>query len=95
MGAELMMDGSGRRLATPRAETTLDIQRRALEICPSFAFPPGSTEAVEISTLVKKEIVGFRPTRDAGVRLEKDAQVGGMPVVHNCACCLSPSDLGH
>ncbi|GAA6041691.1 hypothetical protein JCM8097_003086 [Rhodosporidiobolus ruineniae] len=53
-----------------RPETTTSILRRALEICPSLATPPSSSSPVDLRTLIKSEVVGFRPTRDAGVRLE-------------------------
>ncbi|GAA5971389.1 hypothetical protein JCM11641_008332 [Rhodosporidiobolus odoratus] len=55
---------------SPRPETTTDILRRALEICPSLAYPPSSTSPVPLRSLIKQEVVGFRPTRDRGIRLE-------------------------
>ncbi|BGP37032.1 hypothetical protein JCM10450v2_000942 [Rhodotorula kratochvilovae] len=71
----------------PREETTRDILRRALEICPALARPPGSTEPVDLASLVTGEVVGFRPTRDGGIRLEPEtlAVEGGeeLTVVHN------------
>ncbi|KAI5474759.1 D-amino-acid oxidase [Pseudohyphozyma bogoriensis] len=68
---------------TPRPETTLDILSRAAKLCPSLTLPPSSATAVDLSSLIKKEVVGYRPTRDAGVRLEKDGKVAGVPIVHN------------
>ncbi|TNY24248.1 FAD dependent oxidoreductase [Rhodotorula diobovata] len=56
----------------PREETTRDILRRALEICPALALPPHATEPVELAELVTGAVVGFRPTRDGGIRLEAE-----------------------
>lgn len=56
----------------PRDATTQDIIRRALEICPSLARPPASTEPVDLESLITGKVVGFRPTRDAGIRLEAE-----------------------
>ncbi|GAA5924343.1 FAD-dependent oxidoreductase [Sporobolomyces koalae] len=73
--------------ATPRAATTTDILRRALEICPLLSRPPGSTAPVALESLVKQVVVGFRPTRDGGIRLEADVDlvIDGQSygVVHN------------
>ncbi|GAA5905429.1 hypothetical protein JCM6882_003157 [Rhodosporidiobolus microsporus] len=61
---------------SPRPETTDDILRRALQICPSLACPPSSPSTSSqqpteiLRSLVKSAVVGFRPTRDAGVCLE-------------------------
>ncbi|GAA5832364.1 hypothetical protein JCM3766R1_002396 [Sporobolomyces carnicolor] len=68
----------------PREETTLDILRRALEICPSLARPPDSTVPISLESVVKSIVVGFRPTRDRGIRLEAETSPrGGLRVVHN------------
>ncbi|GAA5937927.1 hypothetical protein JCM3775_002398 [Rhodotorula graminis] len=56
----------------PRPETTADIVRRALEICPALAHPPHATEPVDVAGLVVGEVVGFRPTRAGGFRLEAE-----------------------
>ncbi|GAA5820306.1 hypothetical protein JCM3770_004040 [Rhodotorula araucariae] len=71
----------------PRDETTRDILRRAVEICPALACPPGSLAPVDPATLVVGEVVGFRPTRDGGIRLEPEAlrleDGEQLTVVHN------------
>ncbi|KAK4333658.1 DAO domain-containing protein [Rhodotorula toruloides] len=70
----------------PRPETTTDIIRRALEICPSLALPPSTTEPIDVRSIIEAEVVGFRPTRDAGIRLEAEelnTDDGTMLVVHN------------
>ncbi|POY75815.1 putative D-aspartate oxidase [Rhodotorula taiwanensis] len=69
----------------PRPETTNDILRRALEICPDLAMPPSARGPVDLRTLVKAEVVGFRPTRDEGIRLEPETLSGPDPlsIVHN------------
>lgn len=70
----------------PRPETTTDIIRRALEICPSLALPPSSTVPIDVRSIVEAEVVGFRPTRDAGIRLEAEelkSDDGTLLVVHN------------
>jgi len=56
----------------PRSETTSDILRRALEICPALAHPPHETGPVDVAGLVMDEVVGFRPTRAGGIRLEAE-----------------------
>ena len=82
----------------PREETTRDILRRALEICPALALPPHATEPVELAELVTGAVVGFRPTRDGGIRLEAETlklDAGeDLTVVHCYGHCLlytSPS----
>lgn len=79
------------RAGKPRQETSADIIRRALEICPQLAYPPIASSAsdpaspTDLEKLVKSTIVGFRPTRDAGIRLEIDDKrtSAGIPVIHN------------
>ncbi|GAA6005366.1 hypothetical protein JCM10207_002954 [Rhodosporidiobolus poonsookiae] len=67
----------------PRPETTTNILRRALEICPSLAYPPSARgTAVDLRSLIKAEVVGFRPTREGGIRLEAE-RGAAQPVVHN------------
>ncbi|GAA5957366.1 hypothetical protein JCM3765_000437 [Sporobolomyces pararoseus] len=73
---------------SPRAHTTVDILRRALEICPSLARPPHSTSPISLEPIIKSIVVGFRPTRDQGIRLEAEtlAPIRGedqLEVVHN------------
>jgi len=69
----------------PRAETSTDILKRALEICPQLATPPGQAPLSNLSSLVKGEVVGFRPTRTAGIRLEADTRPlkRSIPAIHN------------
>ncbi|GAA5894961.1 FAD-dependent oxidoreductase [Sporobolomyces salmoneus] len=68
---------------SPRPETTINILRRALEICPSLARPPHSTSPIELDSIIKSVGVGFRPTRDRGIRLESDTLSDGTQVLHN------------
>ncbi|BGP13112.1 hypothetical protein JCM10213v2_001031 [Rhodosporidiobolus nylandii] len=68
----------------PRPETTSDILRRAVQICPSLALPPSTSSPIDLRSIIKCEVVGFRPTRDAGIRLEAEEKAQGeTPVVHN------------
>jgi hypothetical protein len=79
------------RVGKPREETSTDIIRRALEICPQLAYPPVASSArdpaspTDLAKLVKGTVVGFRPTRDAGIRLEVDEKrtSAGTPIIHN------------
>lgn len=73
----------------PRSETTDDILRRTLEICPELV--PGG-ESIEdklarLRGMVEQEVVGFRPQRTGGVRLERGADIregeNTAVVVHN------------
>ena len=81
--------------AKPRRDTRKDILRRALEICPDL-LPPneramgrGGQEAWKrLEKLVLGDVVGFRPARKAGIRLElgNDVAIDGrrrIGVVHN------------
>lgn len=59
-----------------RPETSIDILRRALLICPSLAPPAVRLEGREPSysdllPLIRSEVVGFRPSRKAGLRLKE------------------------
>ncbi|GAA5976723.1 hypothetical protein JCM10908_005607 [Rhodotorula pacifica] len=72
----------------PRPETTADILRRAVEICPQLANPRGAGETIDLRSILQAEVVGFRPTRDAGIRLEPgtlslDGGSRHLAVVHN------------
>lgn len=49
-----------------------DEERRALDICPALAHPPHETGPVDVARLVTGEVVGFRPTRAGGIRLEAE-----------------------
>ena len=73
----------------PRRETTFDILKRALELCPLLAPPSvrisGREPTVDdLLPLIEAEVVGFRPSRkpkgenDSGLRLEK-----GLPLSTN------------
>ena len=72
----------------PRPETTTDILRRALEICPAI-IPANMISASSAAgqafpeELIEENLVGFRPSRKDGVRLEKGADVGSTAVVYN------------
>lgn len=71
----------------PREDTKVDIMRRAVEICPTL--PPqlsaGSAEALH--EIVLDHLVGFRPSREGGVRLEAGPSIPlagtRMSVVYN------------
>lgn len=71
----------------PRNDTSADIIRRALEICPQLAAGTKSGMAqkiVDLRALVKAEIVGFRPTRENGICLEKAPPAShAIPIIHN------------
>ena len=82
----------------PRRETTFDILKRALEICPLLAPPAvritGREPTVDdLLPLIEAEVVGFRPSRkpsgenDSGLRLEKgiplSTNFGEVDVVYN------------
>lgn len=76
----------------PRPETALDIKTRALalfpELCPPSARVPGRhPEPQDLDAIVVREVVGFRPARRGGLRLERgsDLVVEGarIPVLHN------------
>ncbi|TFK41511.1 D-aspartate oxidase [Crucibulum laeve] len=75
----------------PRPETTLDILKRALLLCPDLAPPEVRAQrqpAVEdLQSLILEECCGLRPYREGGMRLEVErlqapngAQV---PIIHN------------
>ncbi|KAM0753537.1 DAO-domain-containing protein [Meredithblackwellia eburnea MCA 4105] len=70
-------------LTTPRKETSANIQQRALEICPSLALSQNESSPFSLSSIIKTEVVGFRPTRDGGIRLEKGEHISRVPIVHN------------
>ena len=79
------------RTETARSETSEDILKRALLICPTLAGPgaEGHSDDMKLAklrTLVKAEVVGFRPTRRQGIRLEHDRPLSskvGAPIIHN------------
>lgn len=81
----------------PREETTRDILRRCVEVCPDLV-PPHARGVLEtawkkdtgeesgVQEIVVEAVVGFRPSRVGGVRLERqDVRIGGkaVAVVHN------------
>jgi len=62
--------------AKPREETGRDILRRTLEICPDLCRPSASTFTKEerlkaLEGMVVSNLVGFRPSRRGGTRLER------------------------
>ncbi|KAF5374960.1 hypothetical protein D9758_000239 [Tetrapyrgos nigripes] len=77
--------------AEPVPETSLDIKRRALEIFPELVPPESQLERPpvpeDLNSIVIREVVGFRPARKSGLRLERghDLDVEGrlITVVHN------------
>jgi D-amino-acid oxidase len=73
------------REENPRAETSSDILKRALEICPQLGAPPGQAPLKNLQSIVKSEVVGFRPTRTAGICLEVSSKPlkRSIPVIHN------------
>lgn len=96
------------RHESPRPETTVDIVRRAVEICPQLEQRPTAkpytaslpasakhqTEHVDLQSIAIKSVVGFRPTRAAGIRLELDlngvkgvddtaTESASIPLIHN------------
>lgn len=81
----LILISDSNREEASREETSIDILKRALEICPQLATPPGQKPIQDLSTIVKGAVVGFRPTREQGIRLEVDAKrlKSSIPVIHN------------
>ncbi|KAJ3760170.1 D-amino-acid oxidase [Lentinula raphanica] len=75
---------------TPRPETTLDILRRGVRLCPELLQPPKSSDNIDsdflnlIEPLIVEVGCGLRPARKGGVRLEID-RIGstGLPIIHN------------
>jgi len=80
----------------PRPETTLDIKKRALalfpELAPEAARADGRVPVPEdLDPIVIREVVGFRPARIGGLRLERGddlivtsgAFTQRLPVIHN------------
>jgi len=76
----------------PIPETSLDIKRRALEIFPELVPPHIRMESQkpspeDLSSIVVREVVGFRPARKGGMRLERGKNIEvnqtSIPVVHN------------
>lgn len=77
----------------PRGATRDDILRRALEICPDLLQREdmGKVEKGKewkgLERMVMGDVVGFRPARTAGVRLERGEMIrdgrGEMVVLHN------------
>lgn len=73
-------------------ETSLDIKKRALEIYPELVPPHLRVEGrapvpEDLDSIVIREVVGFRPARKSGLRLErgKDLEIdmASIPVFHN------------
>ena len=74
-----------------RPETSEDILRRALEICPALQPPRsaehGATGPATLDDLVVEHLVGFRPSRNGGTRLERGPDLVAdditIPVIYN------------
>jgi hypothetical protein len=79
------------RYTAPRPETTKDILRRGLELCPELIPPQSMTanspEVEDLLPLVVEEACGLRPKRKGGFRIELEYMetTNGrrIPVVHN------------
>jgi glycine/D-amino acid oxidase-like deaminating enzyme len=56
--------------AYPREGTKADIMRRAVEICPTLPPQHASGSWEVLRSIVLDHLVGFRPSREGGVRLE-------------------------
>lgn len=75
----------------PRQETSEDILRRGLALCPELAPPEvrsiRTPTVTDILPIVVGEGCGLRPARKGGVRVElewvKGAREGQVPVVYN------------
>ncbi|KAF8068674.1 FAD dependent oxidoreductase [Lyophyllum atratum] len=87
-------------MTEPRPETSLDIKRRALSLFPELA--PESSRALgripvpeDLDPIVLREVVGFRPARKTGLRLErgKDIILGSDPA--NQRRILILHNIGH
>ncbi|KAL1739874.1 hypothetical protein HDZ31DRAFT_48613 [Schizophyllum fasciatum] len=79
-------------LAEPRPETTEDIKRRALILYPELVPEKGrisgrSPVPSDLDDIVARVVVGFRPARTGGTRLERGEDIMSgqkkIPVVHN------------
>lgn len=73
-------------------ETSLDIKKRALEIYPELVPPHLRVESrapvpEDLDSIVIRDVVGFRPARKSGLRLERgknlEIDTASIPVFHN------------
>jgi len=79
------------RHTVPRPETTKEILRRGLELCPELAPPQSrsgnSPEVEDLLPTVVEEACGLRPRREGGFRIELEymetLEGRRIPVVHN------------
>lgn len=79
------------RYTAPRPETTKDLLRRGLELCPELVPPQSRTgnspEVEDLLPIVVEEACGLRPKRKGGFRIELEymetSEGRRMPVVHN------------
>lgn len=79
------------RYTAPRPETTKDILRRGLELCPELVPPQSrsgnSPEVEDLLPFVVEEACGLRPKRKGGFRIELEymetPEGHRIPVVHN------------
>ncbi|KAG6908922.1 hypothetical protein DXG01_002700 [Tephrocybe rancida] len=79
----------------PRPETSLDIKRRALSLFPEISPQSARTNGrvpvpADLDPIVLREVVGFRPARKSGLKLERGDDLvvsstgsGRIPVLHN------------
>jgi len=79
------------RYPLPREETRMDILQKGLALCPELA-PPGirrerQPTVEDLLPLVSEDLVGLRPMRNGGIRLESRRtprkEGGTVPVVFN------------
>lgn len=75
--------------AYEREATAEDILKRAIEICPDIV-PPNARhhdrEMEGLESIVISHLVGFRPSRDGGTRLEREDRMIGdrtVPIIYN------------
>jgi len=79
------------RYTAPRPETTKDILRRGLELCPELVPPQlrtgNSPEVEDLLPIIVEEACGLRPKRKGGFRIELEymetLEGRRIPVVHN------------
>lgn len=80
------------RYPNPRQEITKDILKRTFALCPELAPPEIRAQreptVEDLDSILIEEGCGFRPARDAGVRLEVEWMdiprgEGQVPVIYN------------
>lgn len=92
--ARMCIDSPLARYPVARPETTEDILRRCLTLCPELAPPDVRAQRAGTVDDLRPFIVevgcGLRPAREGGLRLQHewvDAGKGGkIPLIHNYGC---------